>query len=119
MAKRSATKLTSRRGSKSAVSTKGRSSAKKTAAKKRVRPGGSHVSFGLHGMREIVHTIREAGLERQFNAALGHDDKFVRVRRKSLRTIKEFVESKPKLASLAVAMGRCDCDPNDPYCIYI
>jgi hypothetical protein len=121
MAKKSAKKVTARKSSKSAAATKGRKSAKKAAARKPARAGGSHVSFGLHGMAKIVNMVHEAGLESEFNDALGHDDKFVRVQRKSLRKIKEFVASKPQLAGHPVArqMEKCDCDPNDPYCIYI
>jgi hypothetical protein len=110
---------TSRKGSKSATAIKGRHSAKKTAAKKPARVGGSHVRFGVHGMTRIVKAISDAGLEPEFNEAVGHDDKFVTVQRKSLRKIKEFVASRPELADLSREMGECDCPPNDPYCFYI
>jgi hypothetical protein len=119
MAKKSAKKVTARKSPKSAAATKGRRSATKAAAKKPARAGGSHVSFGLHGMTKIVKAISDAGLESEFNEAVGHDDKFVKVQRKSLRNIKEFVASKPELTDLAREMNECDCPPNDPYCIYI
>jgi hypothetical protein len=119
MAKKSAKKVTVRKGTKSAPARKSRQSAKKAAAKKPARPGGSHVSFGLHGMTNIIKKVHEAGLESAFNKALEHDDKFVKVQRKSLRKIKEFVASKPELAGVAREMEECDCLPNDPYCIYI
>jgi hypothetical protein len=77
------------------------------------------VSFGVHGMTRIVKAITDAGLESEFNEAVGHDDKFVKVQRKSLQNIKAFVASRPQLAHLATEMGDCDCPPNDPYCIYI
>jgi hypothetical protein len=119
MAKKSAKKTTVRKSSKSAAATKGSQSAKKAAVKKSARVGGSHVSFGLHGMTAIMKGISEAGLEPEFNKAMRHDDKFVKVQRESLRNIKEFVASKPELAHLAEKMQKCDCDPTDPYCIYI
>jgi hypothetical protein len=119
MAKKSEKKVTVRKGSKSVAATKGRQLAKKAAAKKPGRAGGSHVSFGVHGMTRIVKAVHEAGLESEFNDALKHDDKFVKVQRKSLKKIKEFVHSKPELAGFAREMAACDCPPNDPYCIYI
>jgi hypothetical protein len=63
--------------------------------------------------------IHEAGLDSEFNEELKHEDKFVKVQRKSLEKIKEFVASKPELADLAEEIRTCDCPPNDPYCIYI
>jgi hypothetical protein len=94
--------------------------AKKAVAEKPARSGGaSHVNFGLHGITNIVNRVREAGLESQFNQELGHDDKFVKVHRQSLANIKKFVESKPQLADLATDIKKCDCPPDDPYCIYI
>jgi hypothetical protein len=113
------TKKTERKASKSAAGTKGRQSAKKAPAGKPARAGGSVVSFGLHGMTKIVKKVHEAGLESEFNEQLGHDDKFVKVQRKSLAKIKNFVASKPELAGLASEMQACDCSPDDPYCIYI
>jgi hypothetical protein len=119
MAKKIAKKVTVRRSSKSAAATKGRQSAKKPAAKKPARAGGSHVSFGVHGMTNIVKAVSRAGLESEFNKALKHDEKFVRIPRKSLAKIKKFVASKPKLGALHRQMQQCDCPPDDPYCIYI
>src|SRR5437870_4521993 len=101
MAKKSVKKVKVRKGSKSAATTKSSQLAKKTVAKKQARTGGSHVDFGVHGMATIMKNIQQAGLESEFNNTLEHDDKFVRVRRKSLTNIKEFVESKPELADLA------------------
>jgi len=118
MAKKTAKKAKVRK-SKRSVAAKSRQSAKKAAAKKPARAGGSHVSFGVHGMTRIVKAVSEAGLESEFNRAIGHDDKFVRVQRKSLKNIKGFVASKPELADLAREMRQCDCPPDDPYCIYI
>ena len=119
MAKKRAKKASSRKRAKSAVAKKARRPATKAAAKKRARAGGSHVSFGVHGMSRIVKAISDAGLESQFNDAVGTDDKFVRVQRKSLRNIKEFVASRPELTGLAQEINDCDCPPGDPYCIYI
>jgi hypothetical protein len=73
-------------------------------------------------MAKIMQKVHEAGLGSEFNEALdklGHDKKFVKVQPKSLQKIKEFVASKPKLASLAAEMGDCDCPSDDPGCIYI
>jgi hypothetical protein len=114
-------KKTARKNYK-AVAAKGREPAKQAAPKKPARTGGSHVKFGLHGMAKIMQKVHEAGLGSEFNEALdelGHDKKFVKVQPKSLQMIKEFVASKPKLASLAAEMGDCDCPPDDPGCIYI
>src|SRR6266853_765184 len=111
MAKKSAKKVAARKSSKSAAAAKGRQSAKKATVKKSARAGGSYVSFGLNGMTTIMQVISEAGLEPEFNKAMRHDDKFVKVQRESLRNIKEFVASKPKLARLAEKMQKCDCDP--------
>jgi hypothetical protein len=126
MARKSAKKTIARKGSKSAAAkgrkstaAKGRQSATKAAAEKPARAGVSHVSIGLHGMTNIVKKVHEAGLEPEFNQALEHDDKFVMVQRKSLTKIKEFVASKPELADFLKEMEKCDCPPNDPYCIYI
>lgn len=119
MAKKSGTKATASKRAKSAKRTKGRRSSSPAAATKRARAGRSHVKFGVHGMTSIVNAVSKAGLESEFNKALGHDDKFVRVPRKSLAKIKDFVTSKPVLAKFAEKMQKCDCDPNDPYCIYI
>lgn len=118
MAKR-ATKKTAGKRAKSATAKKSGRSSKSAAAKKPARRGGSHVKFGVHGMTSILKAVHEAGLESELNDALGHDDKFVNVQRKSLAKIKDFVTSKPQLAAFAAGMQRCDCDPNDPYCIYI
>jgi hypothetical protein len=119
MAKKSARKAAARKISKSATAKKSRKSAKKAAVRKLARAGSSHVNFGLHGVARIMKTVHEAGLESEFNDALGHDDKFVQMPRKSLQKIKAFVASKPELAPFAKEMGECDCPPNDPYCIYI
>jgi hypothetical protein len=119
MARKSAKKITARKSSKSATTTKGRPSSRTAAANKPARVGGTHVSFGVHGMTSIVKAIGEAGLESEFNEHLRHDDKFVKVQRKSLAKIREFVTSRPELAYLADRIQRCDCDPSDPYCIYI
>lgn len=119
MAKKTSRKMTTRKSAKSAAATKGGRSAKQAAAKKPARAGGSRVSFGVHGMARIMKAVHEAGLANQFDEAMGHDDKFVKVQRKSLTKIKEFITSEPKLAGFAKEMQRCDCDPSDPYCIYI
>jgi hypothetical protein len=119
MAKKSTRKVAVRKTSKSATATKGRQVAKKAKAKKPARPGGSHVSFGLHGLTTIMKTVHEAGLERELDKELKRDDKFVRVSRDSLRTIKEFVASRPELAQLHNQIQGCDCPPDDHYCIYI
>jgi hypothetical protein len=117
MAKQSAKKKTARarESAKRPAAKRGR----KTAAKKTGRAGGSQVSFGVHGMTRIVKAIGEAGLESEFNDAMGLEHQFVKVKRKSLRRIKDFVESKPELSGLAEAIRRCNCPDDDPYCFYI
>lgn len=116
---KSAKKVAARKSPKSAAAAKGRQSAKKAATKKPPRVGGSHVSFGLHGLTTIMKKVHEAGLEGELDKELNHDDKFVKVSRESLRTIKEFVASRPELAHLHKQMQGCDCPPDDHYCIYI
>jgi hypothetical protein len=117
MAKKTGRKVKPRKTHRFVV-TKRRKPAKK-AGLKPARTGGSHVSFGLHGITKIMKKIHEAGLESEFDKAMGHDDKFVKVQRKSLTKIKEFVASRPELTDVATEMKNCDCPPNDPYCIYI
>jgi hypothetical protein len=114
MAKKTAKKV-ARKNPKTVASKRGR----EAIATKPGRAGRSHVSFGVHGMTKIVRAVKEAGLESDFNEAIEHDDKFVKMRRKSLESIRDFVESKPGLADLAREMRQCDCPPDDPYCIYI
>jgi hypothetical protein len=117
MAKQSAKKKAARarKSAKRPAAKPGR----KTAAKKTGRPGGSQVSFGVHGMTTIVKAIGEAGLDSEFNNAMGLEHQFVKVKRKSLRKIKDFVESKPQLSGLAEAIRQCNCPEDDPYCFYI
>jgi hypothetical protein len=119
MAKTSARKATARKGSRSAKAKKSRKSAKKVAVKKSPRAGGSQVNFGLHGIAKIMQKVQEAGLGSEFDKAMGPDHSFVKVQRKSLQKIKAFAASKPQLAPLAEEMGKCDCPPDDPGCIYI
>ena len=117
MAKQSAKRMTARarKGAKRPAAKPGR----KTAVKKTARAGGSQVSFGVHGMTRIVKAIGEAGLESEFNNAMGLEDQFVKVKRKSLKKIKEFVETRPELSGLAEAIRQCNCPDDDPYCFYI
>jgi hypothetical protein len=117
MAKQSAKKMTARarKSAKRPAAKRGR----KTVAKKTVRAGGSQVSFGVHGMTRIVKAIGEAGLESEFNNAVGLEHQFVKVKRESLRKIKDFVEARPELSGLAEAIRRCNCPDDDPYCFYI
>lgn len=117
MAKQIAKKVMARarKGAKRPAAKPGR----QTAVKKPARAGGSQVSFGVHGMTRIVKAIGEAGLESEFNTAMGLEDQFVKVKRKSLKKIKEFVESRSELSSLAEAIRRCNCPDDDPYCFYI
>jgi hypothetical protein len=117
MAKKTAKRVKARKTKRSSVVAKGVKTAK--AATKPTRPGGSHVSFGLHGITEIMKKVHEAGLQSEFDKAVGHDHQFVRVQRESLRKIKEFVASKPQLTGLARDIQKCDCPSWDPYCIYI
>jgi hypothetical protein len=105
------------RSSKGSLATKRRRSAKAPAKPKRT--GDSRVSFGMHGIRKIVSKIRSAGLEEEFNKAVGEDHQFVQVPRKSLLRIKKFVASRPELAGLHEDMEGCNCPPKDPYCIWI
>ena len=117
MAKKRAKKVSSRKVSRAAAK-RGRPT-KKAPAKKQSRSGGSHVSIGLHGMNEIIQKIKGAGFEGELNQALDRDDLFVKVQRKSLRKIKEFIDSKEELSELSEETAGCDCPPDDPYCIYL
>ena len=77
-------------------------------------------AYPLEEAVRAQRALRElAGLGPEFNEVLKHDDKFVKVHRESLKKIKEFVASKPQLSDLSEEIGKCDCPPNDPYCIYI
>lgn len=109
------TTAAARKGAKAKAAKRGR----KTATKKTARTGGSHVSFGVHGMTRIVNAIGKAGLETEFNDAIGSDHQFVMVKRESLQKIKDFVGSRPELSGLAEEIRTCDCPVNDPYCFYI
>jgi hypothetical protein len=117
MAKKTAKKAAAaaRKGAKAKAAKRGR----KTAAKKTVRAGGSHVSYGVHGMTRIVNAIGKAGLESEFNNAMGSKHQFVMVKRESLRKIKDFVDARPELSDLATEIRKCDCPVDDPYCFYI
>jgi hypothetical protein len=119
MAKKSARKAAAHKVSKSVTAKKSRKAAKKVAVKKSARAGGSHVNFGLHGVTRIMKPIHEAGLESEFDKAMGPDHSFVKVQRKSLDKLRSFVASKPQLAPVAREIEHCTCDPDDPYCIYI
>jgi len=110
-------KKASRKVSKAATK-RGRTT-KKAPAKKRSRSGGAYVSIGLHGVNEIMQKIRSAGLEGELNQALDNDDLFVKVQRKTLRKMKEFINSKEKLSELSQESAGCNCPPEDPYCIYL
>jgi hypothetical protein len=118
MAKKSAKKVSPRKVSKARVVVK-RSRSPKKAAKKSSRRGGSHVSIGLHGMKEIMQKIKDAGFEGELIQKLDSDDLFVNVQRKSLRKIKDFIDSKEELRELSGETASCNCPPNDPYCIYL
>ncbi|MGY8663889.1 hypothetical protein Q3C01_16180 [Bradyrhizobium sp. UFLA05-109] len=100
-------------------SPKARKVSKKAAAAKPARPGGTHVDFGLHGLGKILSAIHKAGLGEDLSDHLESSGQFVKVRRKSLTAIKDFVDSKPQLEGLAKAIGGCDCPPDDPGCVYI
>ncbi|MBR0690286.1 hypothetical protein JQ612_31180 [Bradyrhizobium manausense] len=91
----------------------------KAARKKKPRPGdASHVEFGAHGLAHILNAVKTAGLTEEFNKHVGKAGTFVRVRRTGLKSIKQFVDSKPQLAELSDRMGRCNCPKDDPDCIY-
>ncbi|MBO4224718.1 hypothetical protein [Bradyrhizobium neotropicale] len=116
MAKKAAKKAAAaRKSAKAKVTNRGRT----TVAKKAVRAGVSHVSFGVHGMTRILNEIGKAGLEAEFNKAVGPDHQFVTVKRESLEKIKDFIGGRPELRNLATAMRNCDCPEDDPYCFYI
>lgn len=100
-------------------SPKARKASKKAAAAKPARTGGTHVDFGLHGLGKIMSAIHEAGLGEDLSNHLESSGQFVKVRRKSLAAIKNFVDSKPQLSGLAETIGGCDCPPDDPGCVYI
>ena len=108
MAKRTAT------ATKRAKTPTGRGTRKKAA-----RPGNAtHVSFGIHGLTHIVHAVKTAGLEKEFNEVVGNEGKFVNVSRKGMQNIHSFVQKYASLTGLATEMQECDCPPNDPYCRY-
>ncbi|MGB3489827.1 MAG: hypothetical protein WBA62_17170 [Xanthobacteraceae bacterium] len=101
----------------------------RSAASIKTKPGGpskkaarrgdeTHVLFGILGLTDIIHTIRTAGLENEFNQAVGDDGKFVKVSRNGMLNIHNFIQSHPALSGLAADMRECDCPPNDPYCRY-
>jgi hypothetical protein len=117
MAKKAAKKAAAaaRKGAKAKVTKRGRA----TVAKKAVRAGVSHVSFGVHGMTRIVNEIGKTGLEADFNRAMGPNHQFVVIKRESLEKIKDFIGKRPELRDLATAMRNCDCPEDDPYCFYI
>jgi hypothetical protein len=92
---------------------------KAKAAQKKPRPSdASHVEFGAHGLAHILNVVKAAGLTEEFNKHVGKAGTFVRVRRTGLKSIKQFVDSRPQLAELSDRMGHCNCPPNDPDCIY-
>ena len=91
----------------------------RAARKKKPRPGDPlHGEFGAHGLARILNAVKKAGLTEEFNKHVGKAGTFVRVRRTGLKRIKQFVDSKPQLARLSDQMGRCNCPPDDPDCIY-
>jgi hypothetical protein len=110
------TKKASRKMSARADAARG-ASPKKVA--KKPRAGRSHVSFGLHGMKEILERIKGAGLEKALNAKLKSDDLFAKVQKTSLTKLKAFIDSNAELSSLSQDTSTCNCPPNDPYCIYL
>jgi hypothetical protein len=96
-----------------------RTKAKAGASKKPARHGDeTHVLFGIHGLTYIVHAVRAAGLEKEFDQAVGDDGKFVKVSRNGMLNIHKFVQNHPALSGLATDMRQCNCPPNDPYCRY-
>lgn len=97
----------------------GRKSAPKKQVKKARRRGGAHVSMGVHGMKEILEKIKSAGLEEELNKVLDKDDLFVRVQRKSLNNLRDFIHATPELSELQTITRSCNCPPDDPYCIYL
>lgn len=119
MAKERAKKATARKRSRSVASKQRRQAVSSPTTKKLARAGDAdHVSFGVHGMARIVDAVNKAGLASQFNDRVGKAGTFVKVQRGGMAKIKAFVESKPQLAGLANEMSRCNCPPDDPYCIY-
>lgn len=111
--------MAERKASKSAVAKRERRTTKKAPVGKPARAGGPVVSFGLHGITRIMKRIHEAGLESELDKHLQHDEKFIKVQRKSLAAIKEFIATKPELADLARETQHCDCPSDDPGCVYI
>jgi hypothetical protein len=108
--------------------TKTRKTAKKTRKPKKAkaaagikpdRVGKTRVKFGLHGLGKIMTAIHDAKLGKEFGEHLGPEGVFVKLDRQSLENIKVFVNSKPELSDLAETVGRCDCPPDDPGCVYI
>jgi hypothetical protein len=103
---------------KSTRKTKTQKPAKKTVKAKSPATTPGHVKFGLHGLGKILSAIHEAGLGEELGNHLKADTRFVQVRRKSMKSIKDFVNNKPELSGLADAMNRCDCPAWDPGCVY-
>ncbi|MES5486080.1 hypothetical protein QMZ05_25275 [Bradyrhizobium sp. INPA03-11B] len=98
---------------------KARKASKKAAPPKPARSGGTHVDFGVHGLAKIMTAIHNAGLGDELNAHLAGSGQFLKVRRKSLTAIKDFVKDRPQLLNLSKMIGDCDCPPDDPGCVYI
>jgi hypothetical protein len=92
---------------------------RKVPGGKPARAGGTHVDFGIHGLGKIMSAVHDAGLGDKLNDHLKSSGQFVTVSRKSLRGIKEFVNSNKKLSDLAGEINECDCSPDDPGCVYI
>src|ERR1700748_576008 len=80
--------------------------ATKKAAKKGRRVRGGYVDFGLHGMKEILGKIKEAGLEEALNEKMGEQGLFVKVKEKSLTDLKNFIDSRDELKPLSIDTTR-------------
>ncbi|WP_194456425.1 hypothetical protein [Bradyrhizobium sp. CCBAU 53421] len=104
---------------KPAAGQKAPNATKKAAKPKPARSGGTHVNFGVHGLGKIMTAVHNAGLGDELNTRLKSSGQFVKVSRKSLTAIKEFVKDRPQLSNLAETIGKCDCPPDDPGCVYI
>jgi hypothetical protein len=92
---------------------------KKAAGGKPLRPGGTHVDFGLHGLGRIMRAVHDAGLVGELDEHLGKSKQFAKVSRKTLTAIRTFVNSKDKLSGLTAEINDCDCPASDPGCVYI
>jgi hypothetical protein len=85
--------------------------AKKATGEVSAKGAGPTVNIGLHHITKLAMLVHKAGLESDFNKALGSTGKnIVKVDRRSFGKLKTFVSSKP-----ALARELSDSDSDDPF----